>query len=327
MASLYKKGKIYWIQYYRNGKRFQESLKTDDRKEAKYLCSKKEMEIGERRNIIPDGNADIWEALERYNTSTRFQKAVKSIYDDHIRIRDYLKHINAKTIGDIEPNSLKQYLHFRFENKLHAKSKLISFNTANHIIVNLKTFLKWCLEQNLVTENPIAAYRPYKLQDRPPKALSREDRNQVLEKAKDCKLYPALVTGFFQGMRPGELERLKGGDTDFSNNVITIYKTKTKKFRLIPLNKKVFSILKKLNKKPNELYFDFTNVRRETKRLVEASGIAFNWYTCRHTFATLLLEDGVSIYKVKEWLGHTTTKTTEMYAHVKSYKDSDINRA
>ena len=39
-------------------------------------------------------------------------------------------------------------------------------------------------------------------------------------------------------------------------------------------------------------------------------------HTLRHTHATRLIQNGMSVYEVKEILGHSDIKTTMMYAHL-----------
>ena len=36
----------------------------------------------------------------------------------------------------------------------------------------------------------------------------------------------------------------------------------------------------------------------------------------RHSFASLLLENGVDIYTIKSLMGHTNVKTTQIYTHI-----------
>ncbi len=47
MGSIYKRGRVYWIQYYRNGKPYRESIKSTKEVDAKRLLKKGEGEISE----------------------------------------------------------------------------------------------------------------------------------------------------------------------------------------------------------------------------------------------------------------------------------------
>jgi hypothetical protein len=47
MGSIYKRGAVYWLKYYRNGKPYRESAKTEKETEAKRLLKKREGEISE----------------------------------------------------------------------------------------------------------------------------------------------------------------------------------------------------------------------------------------------------------------------------------------
>ncbi len=58
-----------------------------------------------------------------------------------------------------------------------------------------------------------------------------------------------------------------------------------------------------------------------TKRFKRASkqvGIdkAIHFHSLRHSFASNLVQKGVSLYSVKELLGHSTISTTEIYSHL-----------
>ena len=39
-------------------------------------------------------------------------------------------------------------------------------------------------------------------------------------------------------------------------------------------------------------------------------------HTSRHSFASLLLENGVDIYTIKDLMGHTNVRTTQIYKHI-----------
>jgi site-specific recombinase XerD len=53
-----------------------------------------------------------------------------------------------------------------------------------------------------------------------------------------------------------------------------------------------------------------------------------NWVTphvMRHTFASLAAQAGISLYKIGQWMGHSSSEVTEIYAHLAAY-DADIDR-
>lgn len=44
----------------------------------------------------------------------------------------------------------------------------------------------------------------------------------------------------------------------------------------------------------------------------------------RHSFASLLLENGVDIYTIKSLMGHTNVKTTQIMQHLLSYEENHV---
>ena len=49
-----------------------------------------------------------------------------------------------------------------------------------------------------------------------------------------------------------------------------------------------------------------------------ALGVLF--HVARHSFASLLLENGVDIYTIKDLMGHTNVRTTQIYTHIVNEK-------
>jgi len=50
------------------------------------------------------------------------------------------------------------------------------------------------------------------------------------------------------------------------------------------------------------------------------------WHEFRHTFSSRLVQQGISLYKVSKWLGHSDFKTTQIYAHFAPVYDNDIEK-
>jgi len=328
MASLYKKDGIYQVQYYRNGTRFQESLKTRDYKTAKHLKALKEIELGNPSSEVSPSNINPYEVLEQYNSFTKYSKSPKTLYNDNIRIKSFLDYLKISSLVDISERSFQQYLNWRFENKVNFR--LLTQAGANHIITTIKFFLKWCVKQRFIKENPLQDFKLFKLDKTPKDFFSFDEIDRILEASKQELLYGMIATAYYTGMRKGELLRFKWMDIDYKRNLVIVYKAKSKKFREIPLNAKLKEILEgiRANRARGVDLFCFPKLdeRCTFKRICKAANVSkINWHKFRHTFASHLVQKGVSIYKVSKYLGHSTTSTTEIYAHLQPTTDTDIN--
>jgi len=92
-----------------------------------------------------------------------------------------------------------------------------------------------------------------------------------------------------------------------------------------------------INKNGNDLVFTSPNGKKLRQRslLAKCKAIAENakilskatLHKFRHTFATILIQNGVPIQNIKELLGHASIAQTEIYAHNKSdYLHQDVAR-
>ncbi len=60
-----------------------------------------------------------------------------------------------------------------------------------------------------------------------------------------------------------------------------------------------------------------TDVRRRLKRILEITQIPdATTHTLRHTYASHLVQRGISLYVISRLLGHSSIKTTEIYSHL-----------
>ncbi|WP_422487116.1 tyrosine-type recombinase/integrase [Gudongella sp. DL1XJH-153] len=63
-------------------------------------------------------------------------------------------------------------------------------------------------------------------------------------------------------------------------------------------------------------YIDDKNLRRSWERALSSSGVDYKkFHALRHTYATRMIENGVELLTVSRLLGHSSIKTTEVYAH------------
>ena len=149
---------------------------------------------------------------------------------------------------------------------------------------------------------------------------------------KGCKIISygkIFILIYSAGLRVGEVVKLKADHIDSERMLIHIVQGKGRKDRYTVLSQIALSQLRKyfmLYKPEIWLFPGQDNKKHITERTVEkvfknACKIAkikkeVSVHSLRHSFATHLLEGGTDLRYIQELLGHTSSKTTEIYTHV-----------
>jgi len=228
----------------------------------------------------------------------------------------YSKRMDKITIWDIEK---------------WQKQKLdngIQRSTINRAVTALKAVLNKAVELNIIDSNPIAARKGKKPDKKGVIRWLSEDEEKRLYKAlsKRTGHLPVIITLLLNtGARPGEIFTLRWENVDLDNRSITLDAafTKTGQTRYIPLNDTAFDALSNWE---SEGEWVFPGVKAKTHivsiqrgwNLIkkEATITNFRLYDLRHSFASKLVRNGVSIYEVAELLGHSAVEMTKIYAHL-----------
>lgn len=146
---------------------------------------------------------------------------------------------------------------------------------------------------------------------------------------------PFILTLLNTGMRRGEAFNLVWRDIDFERRVLVVRGSgaKSGQSRVIPLSAEAFEALKSWRKQNGGEGIVFagregerlTTLKKAWAGLMTAAGIKdFRMHDCRHTFASKLVQQGVSLSVVRDLLGHATTEMTERYSHL---ADTDLRDA
>lgn len=172
-----------------------------------------------------------------------------------------------------------------------------------------------------------ALERPLK-ENRLPVILSEEEVTEILKSCDNLKHRAMLFLTYAAGLRRSELIKLRITDIDLDRNLINVYGGKGKKDRITLLSGKVQEILIGYYNQYQPKYWVFegedggqysaSSLQKVFKQALVRSGVRkpATLHTLRHSFATHLLESGTDIRYIQVLLGHNSSRTTEMYAHV-----------
>ena len=128
----------------------------------------------------------------------------------------------------------------------------------------------------------------------------------------------------YTGCRLGEVLSLKWDDVDFEDCCLRLNESKTGK-RTIPLNESAMKVLCSVQKQEGNPYVFCGNkvgthlvaVQKTWQRIRKKAGISdVRIHDLRHSFASFMIKNGVSIFEISKLLGHKDIKTTMRYAHL-----------
>ncbi len=135
-------------------------------------------------------------------------------------------------------------------------------------------------------------------------------------------------------LRAGEVTNLRWDDIDFNNESAAIgnkvFKTKTRKKRILPLNKLAIELIKDNKRRQSEngnrksefvfaqrngKNFQVNTISKTLKRTIRALGLPeeLHWHSLRATAATRWVSKRVPIFTVSKLLGHSDVKVTSRY--------------
>jgi integrase/recombinase XerD len=149
-----------------------------------------------------------------------------------------------------------------------------------------------------------------------------------MEQIENIKHKSILYLIYSAGLRISEAVNLKIADIDSKRNVIIVQGGKGKKDRTTLLSQKLLIMLREyyVKYRPKDYLFEgdpgkqysVKSIQNVFNKALKKSGIRkkATVHSLRHSFATHLLEHGTDLRYIQELLGHSSSKTTEIYTHI-----------
>lgn len=250
-----------------------------------------------------------------------------------ICLNEFLYSLN-KTVETIDKADVLNYYEYIKNRPNKRRPGALSESMINHHVFTLKVFFSFQMEIGKITVNPMNT-----LSFPRPKSKAREilTQNEIKQLFDLCETYKekAILSIFYGlGLRRTEGENLLLEDVNFKTSLLVVREGKGKKRRVIPMNKAVSESLKKYVLKERKaksqtktffcsrigLKLSGNQLNRILKQLLEKSNIQkeISLHCLRHSIATHLLENGLSVEYVRDFLGHQHLESTQIYTRVKN---------
>ncbi len=290
-----------------------------------------------------------WFALERAGWKPRTALTYERQFNTH------LKALAGRPLNGITRQEIKEFIARKLaQGNLRREGKGMEVNSVKGILVPLRKCLQSAVDDDLIPANPAARVkvpqRKDKTQEDRIERYTREELAHILGTARGQMptWYPALLTAARTGLRVGELAALRVEDLDFTRRCIHVRRAisrriegtpKNGKARRVDMSAQLASVLEDhlrareiaatvAGKKPSPWAFgsletgrylcDEFLAKQVWPRLLRLASIrALKFHALRHTFASLLIEQGESLAYVRDQLGHASIQiTVDIYGHL-----------
>ncbi len=257
------------------------------------------------------------EAFRNWLQSRRYSPNTIKVYIDTLVI--FLRYFPDKKVIEIENEDL-----IDFNNNYILKNGFSS-SYQNQVVNGIKLFYRSMHQSKFDVE---LVHRPKK-EKTLPNVLSKEEVKKLLEVMENIKHRMMLSLIYACGLRRSELLNLTFNDIQADRLIIFVRQSKGKKDRIVTMSPKLLVELRKYYReyKPKKYLFEgqvagekysersLELVLKKSIMLAKINKpVTLHWL--RHSYATHLLESGTDLRFIQELLGHSSSRTTEIYTHV-----------
>ena len=257
--------------------------------------------------------------LNNFFIYLRGKRYRKSTIDTYVFfVADFIAFHTKKDLNSIDSRSVEEYLEVVFIKRKYAIS------TQRQFISALKLFIVFYPETMI---NDLELARP-KRSKKLPNVLAPEDIVTILQVTKNLKHRAIIALLYSSGLRVGEVTALELSHIDIVRNQLKVVSGKGRKDRFVVLAQTFLPLLNNylitykphfyFIEGPNKKRYSESSIRKFLHNSVALAGIKKHVtpHTLRHSYATHLLENGVSLRHIQELLGHSKPETTMIYTHI-----------
>ena len=340
----------------RDGRQMKRSTKTTDRRQALQIALEWEevekkakagtMTANQFRKVVSDFSekvtGDAMNALpvEEYlgdwlkSLTHRNTPATLERYKNTIKL--FLKSLNGKAkkpVTSVTPKDIEDFLTWRLDSGVASKTAVVDLKTLNTAFRRAEAY-------GMILKNPVPAVRLPKVESSEREVFTNDEVRRIVEAAPSLEWQTLILLGYYIGARLGDCVQMKWDHVNPELGAIVYVQQKTRKPVTVPMHFYVIKHLKYLSTfKPTGFLCPNLAAKGSGgkhglsegfKRIVKKAGIdpmtvpgqgkrnftKRTFHSLRHSFNSVLANQGVSEELRKKLTGHKSSVMNERYTHL-----------
>jgi integrase/recombinase XerD len=251
-------------------------------------------------------------------------------------LSDFLTHVN-KPVHQIQTEDILTFRNHLKNRPNKRRTGGLSESYIHHHIYAIRLYFKWLQESGALQCNPAAVIQSKSPASEPRKILSKSEIKKLYKATETQKERAVLSIYYGCGLRRSEGQNLDLKDIRFRENLLYVRAGKFNKRRAVPLAENVkkdllnYALEERQGESPS---FFISQINRMSgsalnhtlKRLLNRANLSeeISLHCLRHSIATHLLENGLSVDYVRDFLGHKHLESTQIYTRIKSSQLHDF---
>lgn len=280
---------------------------------------------------LTDVHPDLMEKIQLFLSAKKLEGLSNVTLDGyHLELNTFSKKVK-KRAENITTAEIRVYLGSFEKLKLSTVSRKLSV---------LKSFFGWLTAEEFLQRDPTSKIKPPKKEKRLPKALTIEELELLRESCKTNRQRAFLEILYATGCRLSEVHALNKSDINYRTASCRVIGKGNKEREVYFSPKAMYHLRKYLMNRTDDVdalmiterkpyrRLSKRGIQREIGIIAKQAGIEkkISPHTMRHTFATLILNNGADIAAVQALLGHEDPSTTQIYAQLTEEKKREHHK-
>ncbi len=327
-------GKVYWIEYYIEGRRKRERIGPSKAAAEQRLREVLKARTEDRYiDSDPAASLTLSQVCDWYLALPEV-KSKKSYRRDQEMIRHLKRLLGGETrVRNITAGKVESYQRQRLsEASPRRMDQTVKPATVNKEVTCLKTVFNRAVRHGKLDHNPVSQVRKLAEKNVRMRILTQDEFERLLEACPE-HLQPVVLTAYYTGMRRSEILFLSWGEVDLESGFIRLEasRTKTDDGRSIPLHPRLRTMFGKL---PRGLRTDrvfllkgnpFAEIKRSFNTACRTAGISdFTFHDLRHCALNNMRLAGNDYFRIMAVSGHKTMSVFKRYNQVTEEELSQV---